>query len=341
MRENERIGTAERERSATRTASKRNVLMAAGLASSAIAVIFVVLALASREDERTGDVEPAPPTAALPAGTEVEPAGAEALQVESGERAGVPALPAHERERDGAGGGTESIASKSHDEVDEILRQVRWDRLAEAITNGAEKSEGAPIGSTGRAKDASERLDQLSMELAGRVATASGNGRGEITHPRVVARVVEALLGRAGAPLSLEQTSELRKLAREYERAIAEAVAVSDRSARLERLIDEIELKESFLDDLRDALTPAQRDALEAVTPGGGLVPKALEPFGIAELENLRSQSNPGSPASRGKSPVSSACFPIVLPRSLRCSVEAWHRSSIGGPPISPGRNAR
>ncbi len=88
-------------------------------------------------------------------------------------------------------------------------------------------------------------------------------------------RLAGEILARAGLELTAAQWKEAARLAGEYEAAMARAEAgYGAETLRMERVLDEIELKESFASAFLDGLTERQRAHLAE----GGRPPPFLSP---------------------------------------------------------------
>jgi hypothetical protein len=122
------------------------------------------------------------------------------------------------------------------------------------------------------------------LALRGAVETAASDGLGELTHPVVAARLAGEILARAGLGLTAEQWREAVRLAGEYEAAMARAEAgYGAETIRMERVLDEIDLKEDFASAFVDGLTDEQRAHLLA----DGRRPSFLSPLLIAEARAM------------------------------------------------------
>lgn len=146
--------------------------------------------------------------------------------------------------------------------------------------------------------DAAPRPDQLThgwlsrtpdvasrtLALRGAVPTAMPDGTGELTHPLVASRLAAAILERAGLGFTAAQWEEVARLVDEYESAVARLESgYSSETIRLDRVLDEIELKEQFVSSFLDALSDAQRARLV----GDGAPPPFLSPLLIADVHAM------------------------------------------------------
>lgn len=125
--------------------------------------------------------------------------------------------------------------------------------------------------------------------LRGKFPTNEPDGRGEMTHPAVVARLIDACLDAAGLPLDDEQWRAAEELVAEYDEAFAVVRDQYDRNTpRFEKVVDEVGLKQEFLAALSETLREAQRTELEARSPPGERLPTLFSPILMVDLATTR-----------------------------------------------------
>jgi hypothetical protein len=135
----------------------------------------------------------------------------------------------------------------------------------------------------------SPELQGLLVRLRGAARTERPDGRGELTHPIVLTRVLAALLEREGAALRPEQWRELADLLEAYEASFAELESLERTPApRFERHLQETELKSLFANAFLERLDGEQRRLLEELHPGGCGIPPCLSPLAMAEIRVQR-----------------------------------------------------
>ena len=161
---------------------------------------------------------------------------------------------------------------------------------------GAELADLADLAAAAPLGDWPERpldIARRALALRGAVKTAASDGIGELTDPVVAARLAGEILARAGLELTAAQWTEAARLAGEYAAAMGSAEAgYGAETTRMERVLDEIELKEGFASALLNGLTEGQRAQLAA----DGRPPPFLSPLLIAETRVV-----PFAPGQRAK----------------------------------------
>ncbi len=140
-----------------------------------------------------------------------------------------------------------------------------------------------------------ENLRRLSSDRAfanaretvrGKFPTVEPDGRGELTHPAVVTALIEALLENAGVPLDEEQWKAAEELVADYTDALADVQNLHGANTpKFEKVIDEVGLKQDFLDALSEGLSEPQRTALRNVSPAGEDFPAIASPLVMADFE--------------------------------------------------------
>lgn len=184
------------------------------------------------------------------------------------------------------GGGETQTAPLAYGEYGELdeLRKADWPSLGgagnelkdmlgnliEKLRNGEEitREDQMQIGRV------NGRLVQFALGLDDKLPTHAGNVNGEYTHPVVMFNMLAAQLEEAGLPLDQSQQATLRTLGEAYEANWLSAEArYTESTFALQKLIDELELKQSTMDQAFAMLRSDQRDAvINPVTRGYAMV---------------------------------------------------------------------
>ena len=126
------------------------------------------------------------------------------------------------------------------------------------------REEGRPVDPeiVSRFKQANLAFTNAALEIEGELPTNSGYN-GELSHPVVLSNLMESVLDGANVPLTESQRAEISSAGSghetEYERLQA---SYDDDTPALRRIMDEMELKQVFVDSMKGALTREQLDAL-------------------------------------------------------------------------------
>lgn len=158
----------------------------------------------------------------------------------------------------------------------EVLESADWLALAEALLEMNRRlgeMEGRWIA--GEEIDFAEKIDLVrvnlslvpfALNLIGQIPTSAMNGNGEFTHPVVVTNLSAAMLELVGLPLDESQRQQLAELGLQHEAEwdLLEA-GYEEGVPRLERILDEVELKNMFMDGFREILTVDQHQVIEPV----------------------------------------------------------------------------
>jgi RNA polymerase sigma-70 factor (ECF subfamily) len=181
----------------------------------------------------------------------------------------------------------------------EGLQDADWPELAQALRamNGLfvdllEKAEkGEPIDPEIQKKIMSEntKLVKLAAQVMGKIPTNLAVN-GEFTHPLVLANLMSAVLEESGVPLDARQAAALAMLGTDYEAAYArKQEGYSKETPQLEKVIDELELKNECVRKIRDAFNPGQKEALVPPEIAGRLQLDVLSP-GVATLLSVKTK---------------------------------------------------
>lgn len=112
-----------------------------------------------------------------------------------------------------------------------------------------------------KVKDQEMKLMALAGKVFGQVPT-NATGYGEFTHPLILSNVMAGLVENAGYPLSREQRADIAALGKDYEAEYARLQReYGEDTPKLEKVLDELELKRTAMNAVQDILTPEQREA--------------------------------------------------------------------------------
>jgi len=157
-----------------------------------------------------------------------------------------------------------------------------WESLAELVTvpEAAGESPRDPLSDP--------RLRSRMIGLRGKVPTVQADGRGELTHPVVAARLAAAAIARGGLRLSSSQWENVERLVRTYEKSYEDLSAgFKEETLRIEKILGEMELKEGFLVSFLEVLSDAQRSCLLGTEAAPGEYPPYLSPLLMADIERM------------------------------------------------------
>ena len=193
-------------------------------------------------------------------------------------------------------------------EMDEV-RGANWEEMADAMramqkgireVRQAEKEGREPDPDTqAEIGKQNQKLVNYVIRVLRKLPTHAKSGNGEFTHPITVVNLLAYQLQAAGKPLSEAQMKQLSEYGAEYEkRWEALQASYTAQSLALEKTLDEIELKQWFVDQMFGALAADQREVVEdpetrgmvmqdLYSPGLMLAGVAL-PLAVASKEELR-----------------------------------------------------
>jgi hypothetical protein len=153
----------------------------------------------------------------------------------------------------------------------EAVRTADWKDLAQAAASmqrlfaefGEKIEEPKTVAPDWQSKVEEQRakLMALAGKVFGQVPT-NATSNGEFTHPLILSNVLAGLVENAGQPLIHEQRAAIASLGEDYEAEYAWLQKeYGEDTSRLEKVLDEIELKRTTMNAVRDILTPEQREA--------------------------------------------------------------------------------
>ncbi|MCA8957171.1 MAG: hypothetical protein KDC87_13940 [Planctomycetes bacterium] len=132
------------------------------------------------------------------------------------------------------------------------------DKIAEALAKG----ETPPLDALGELQQRNGVLVQMVQALVDAKIPGAGVN-GTFSHPAVAANQIGAALQAAGLQLTKAQRETLEQVTRFYSAKDGSLRTVADaREMKLENLLEEVDLKDGFYREAREALTPEQRAAL-------------------------------------------------------------------------------
>ncbi len=148
------------------------------------------------------------------------------------------------------------------------LLEADWEQAAEALELlGKDLVELAKVFDEGGTPDAelasrvaeqNQNLRDFALQVIGQLPT-NNSGNGEFTHPVAQANLVAAILARGEHPLSTGQTDSIARQGAIFDDALERAtLSYTESTPGLQKLLDEVELKESFRQGMRDVLTADQ-----------------------------------------------------------------------------------
>lgn len=150
------------------------------------------------------------------------------------------------------------------------LRQIDWQAFAENTEKRIQitldvldrQSKGLEFNDLSEAEARAEHdAARVIMPLIGKIETE--HTPGQYTHPIVLTNLYAAMLERAACPINDEQRHQLQRLGQGFEDRweIARA-AYNDATPNLLRLIEELEFKQQWVQDLRGLLSDTQHATL-------------------------------------------------------------------------------
>ena len=153
----------------------------------------------------------------------------------------------------------------------EAVRKADWKDLAQAaaamqglfVEFGERIKEPKTLSPDWQSKveEQNEKLMALAGKVFGEVPT-NATGNGEFTHPLILSNVMAGLVENAGHPFSQEQRADIASLGEDYEAEYAWLQKeYGEDTPKLEKVLDEIELKRTTMNAVQDILTPEQREA--------------------------------------------------------------------------------
>ncbi len=153
----------------------------------------------------------------------------------------------------------------------EAIRKADWKDMAQAVAAMQalfdEFGERIEVPKTvspdwqSKVEDQKLKLMALAGKVFGQVPT-NATGNGELTHPLILSNLMAGLVENAGQPFTPEQRADIASLGEDYEAEYARLQKeYGEDTPKLERVLDELELKRTTMNAVEDILTPEQRDA--------------------------------------------------------------------------------
>jgi anti-sigma factor RsiW len=157
----------------------------------------------------------------------------------------------------GEGQDLEEIVSADWREMGEAAENVM--KLVDEVFESGKPIEEAPPDLLLRIATENQKLFPFSLKLAGKLPTHAPLN-GEFTHPIAHWNLIAEHLRFAGVPLSKGQLRRIARLGGQYENEWERLEAsYSDDTLKLEKLIDELDLKKRYLDRVEALLSGEQR----------------------------------------------------------------------------------
>lgn len=178
---------------------------------------------------------------------------------------------AREKEKLAAAVSTLPVAFGEWAELDAI-KNANWSEMGEAVDimnalmielyEGIEKGETPDAELQEKIRAENNKLVRYAAQIMGKIPTHSPVN-GEFSHPITLANLMGAMLEGGDMPLSDEQRAAVAQLGNEYEATYGELNAeYTENTPRLEKLVDELELKRDTMRGMENVLTDAQHDAV-------------------------------------------------------------------------------
>lgn len=155
------------------------------------------------------------------------------------------------------------------------VRETDWNDLGDAyakmtpllqlFASAMQKGEPPDAETISKIREQNQRLIAYYAKVIGKLPThATSNG--EFTHPINLVNILAGQLAEIGLPLSDQQKQELAKTGEEFDRRWSELEAgYTETTWKLQKLVDEADLKQWFYDEMFKVTTAEQRAA--AVPP--------------------------------------------------------------------------
>jgi hypothetical protein len=100
------------------------------------------------------------------------------------------------------------------------------------------------------------------LGLVGKIATNAPGANGEFTHPLLTANLLGAMLENAEVPFTADQKKAVSRIGSDYESRYEQLQSGYDEATpKLEKFMDELELKREVMKGMQNLLTPDQRAA--------------------------------------------------------------------------------
>lgn len=155
----------------------------------------------------------------------------------------------------------------------ENLREVDWDKAGEAMIKmiglmdqlyrSTKTGQRMDPKAMSELQTENNKLIDVALKVMGEVPSNIGNINGEFTHPIVTANILAAHLEAAGLPLSADQHETIAGYGQDFVVKWDKAnKSYTDKTFKIEKIMDEVKLKEEFMAKTKAALTPAQLQLL-------------------------------------------------------------------------------
>ena len=214
---------------------------------------------------------------------------------------------AEEKEKLAAEASTLSVPFGKWAELDAV-KNANWPEMGEAVEimnalvlelfESIEKGETPDAELQEKIRAENNKLVRYAAQIMGKIPTHSPIN-GEFSHPITLANLMGAMLERGDLALTEEQTRTMARLGNDYEGDYdALDSSYNESTPRLEKLVDELELKRDTMRSMENVLTDAQREAviqpaihdrlqLDPLSPAT-MAAMLARPKNVSSLEELR-----------------------------------------------------
>jgi RNA polymerase sigma-70 factor (ECF subfamily) len=240
----------------------------------------------------------------------------------------------------------------------DALHGVDWSELGKAFNEFSgpmsramrAKSAGLPLERQTRAELAlaGVEMERATLRAMARVTdalpTSSDGIHGEWTHPAIAANVMARQLELLDLPLSAAQKQEIMRQAQDYQTKWQQAVdGYTPQTSNVTKLVDEVQLKQDFLDAFYRTLTPEQADKLVAPEIRGVVGADPLAPASLVTGPSTQPITNdPNVPHSLRDNLMAMIAAQLQVPTStfqgLEYLFDDWITETPGaGTPLPQG----
>lgn len=157
----------------------------------------------------------------------------------------------------------------------ESLQTADWAEMADAAKNigdlfaqmmekmaSGEKSDEALQALGLKIAEQNMKLVKPYLGLVGKIPTNALGSNGEFTHPILTANLLGAMLENSEVPFTAGQCKAVSRIGTDYESRYEQLQAgYGEGTPKLEKFIDELDLKREVMKGMQDLLTPEQRAA--------------------------------------------------------------------------------
>ena len=224
----------------------------------------------------------------------------------------------------------------------DAVKDAEWTGMAEAVSTmnslflellESQKKGQSPSGDwQAKVADQNTRLLEFALKLIGKVPT-NGSGNGEFTHPLIAANLMAALLENGGSPLTDKQKAAIAEMGGAYEEQYGKFQnEYSGDTPKIEKLVDEIDLRRSTMDGFLGLLTPEQRSLAAPADLHDRLGVDLFSPLLMA-MASLRPQNMDSAESFRSAMPkVFAGKYGLDDAQAAQAAVlfDGWYRDVEG-----------